>query len=202
MSSNQRFVLILAAMALVGIAMMRVSPVSGQQSSSRQAVHVIRAQRIELVDKEGNVRMVLGEFNGYPQDAQVVGVKVVDKGGSIPQVGMLILDGQAHKRVMLSVSSLNTEGPSLRIMDSTGYQRAALRVGTFSDYGNADTEIKVLPETATLEFYKRGAQPPVFLGGSSAGQMYLFGQEGKFLHLTPESADGLYHDPMEQFKAK
>lgn len=54
MNSNQRFVLVLAGMFLVGLTLMRVAP------AQQTAPQVIRAQGFEVVDARGAKRIELG----------------------------------------------------------------------------------------------------------------------------------------------
>ncbi len=57
LSGTQKFVLMLSAMILIGIFLMRSSPVNGQQGFNRQSKvqDVVRTRTVEIVDQSGKV---------------------------------------------------------------------------------------------------------------------------------------------------
>ncbi len=114
MTGNQRFVLLLAAMTLIGIAMMRVAPAQ-QAAPSPVTADIIRAQRIEIVDREGKVRAVLGE---NPQQNK----------GNDNDMGLTLNDTNGKPRAELTLSASDMNSPSLILSDNKTNSRILLRV--------------------------------------------------------------------------
>jgi hypothetical protein len=100
------------------------SPSAPSPASPPAAVpEVVRARRVEIVDDEGNVRVVLGQLDG-PEVGQ-------------PTLGLSVLDADGQPRIS---ALLTSEGPTLLLeMDGNGVLQLgvddptpeAMRTGSF-----------------------------------------------------------------------
>jgi hypothetical protein len=71
MSANQRFVLALAAIAVLGVGLMKVAPAQQPVPPGANVPDVVNARRFQVVDKNGKIRIELGVEGQNDAEARI-----------------------------------------------------------------------------------------------------------------------------------
>lgn len=124
MSANQRFILSLAGITVLGIGLMKVSPAQQPVPPGAKVPEVVNARRFQVVDKQGRIRMEMGVEGENSDVAQIriwnnqsrVAAKLVIDNNRAHMV-LAGADGR-HQAVLTSTP----DGPGLLMGTSRGEQ--------------------------------------------------------------------------------